>query len=84
MDTFRAGDIWILITTDLLSRGVDFRGVRLVINYDIPTTVASYIHRIGRTGRAGRDNGQALTFYTEEDVPYVRGIVGVNGEEWWC
>jgi len=77
MDSFRAGEVWILITTDLLSRGVDFRGVRLVINYDIPTSVASYIHRIGRTGRAGRDNGQALTYFTEEDVPYVRGIVGV-------
>ncbi|KAK6350318.1 RNA-dependent ATPase rok1 [Orbilia brochopaga] len=77
MDSFRAGEIWVLITTDLLSRGVDFRGVNLVINYDIPTSVASYIHRIGRTGRAGREGGMAITYYTEEDVKYVRGIVGV-------
>ncbi|KAK6508111.1 RNA-dependent ATPase rok1 [Arthrobotrys conoides] len=77
MDSFRAGEIWVLITTDLLSRGVDFRGVSLVINYDIPTSVASYIHRVGRTGRAGREGGMAITYYTEEDVKYVRGIVGV-------
>ncbi|KAK6333546.1 RNA-dependent ATPase rok1 [Orbilia javanica] len=77
MDSFRAGEIWVLITTDLLSRGVDFRGVNLVINYDIPTSVASYIHRVGRTGRAGREGGMAITYYTEEDVKYVRGIVGV-------
>ncbi|KAK6533294.1 RNA-dependent ATPase rok1 [Orbilia ellipsospora] len=77
MDSFRAGEIWVLITTDLLSRGVDFRGVNLVINYDIPTSVAGYIHRIGRTGRAGREGGMAVTYYTEEDVKYVRGIVGV-------
>ncbi|KAF3902998.1 hypothetical protein ABW20_dc0107253 [Dactylellina cionopaga] len=77
MDSFRAGEIWVLITTDLLSRGVDFRGVSLVINYDIPTSIASYIHRIGRTGRAGREDGMAVTYYTEEDVKYVRGIVGV-------
>ncbi|EPS43690.1 hypothetical protein H072_2296 [Dactylellina haptotyla CBS 200.50] len=77
MELFRAGEIWVLITTDLLSRGVDFRGVNLVINYDIPTSVASYIHRIGRTGRAGREGGMAITYYTEDDVKYVRGIVGV-------
>ncbi|RVD86652.1 uncharacterized protein DFL_004916 [Arthrobotrys flagrans] len=77
MDSFRAGEIWVLITTDLLSRGVDFRGVNLVINYDIPTSVASYIHRVGRTGRAGREGGMAITYYTEEDVKYVRGIVAV-------
>ncbi|EWC48686.1 hypothetical protein DRE_01908 [Drechslerella stenobrocha 248] len=77
IDSFRAGEIWVLITTDLLSRGMDFRGVNLVINYDIPTSVASYIHRVGRTGRAGREGGVAVTYYTEEDVKYVRGIVGV-------
>ena len=54
MSNFRAGKTWILITTDLLSRGIDFRGVNGVVNYDIPTTAASYVHRAGRTGRAGR------------------------------
>ena len=77
MTNFRAGKIWILITTDLLSRGVDFRGVNGVVNYDIPTTTASYIHRAGRTGRAGRSGGVCVTLYTKEDVKYLRGIVGV-------
>jgi ATP-dependent RNA helicase DDX52/ROK1 len=77
MKRFRLGEVWILITTDLLSRGMDFRGVRMVINYDIPTSVAAYIHRVGRTGRAGSDGGQAVTYYTKEDIAYVRGIANV-------
>ena len=47
--------IWFLICTDLLARGVDFKGVALVINFDLPLSTAVYIHRIGRTGRAGRE-----------------------------
>jgi ATP-dependent RNA helicase DDX52/ROK1 len=77
MSRFRAGEIWILITTDILSRGVDFRGVNGVVNYDIPNSSASYIHRVGRTGRAGRDGGVAVTFYTKEDVPYVKNVANV-------
>lgn len=77
MARFRRGDVWVLITTDLLARGVDFRGVRLVVNYDIPTTVVAYIHRVGRTGRAGAENGSAVTYYTKEDVGYVKGIANV-------
>lgn len=71
MTNFRLGKIWILITTDLLSRGIDFRGVNGVVNYDIPTTSASYVHRAGRTGRAGREGGVCITFYTKEDVMYL-------------
>lgn len=77
MQNFRLGKIWILITTDLLSRGIDFRGVNAVINYDIPTTSASYVHRAGRTGRAGREGGTCVTFYTKDDVNYLRPIVNV-------
>jgi ATP-dependent RNA helicase DDX52/ROK1 len=77
MQNFRLGKIWILITTDLLSRGVDFRGVNVVINYDIPTTVAGYVHRAGRTGRAGREGGVCVSFYTKEDIRYVKGIANV-------
>jgi ATP-dependent RNA helicase DDX52/ROK1 len=77
MTRFRAGDIWILITTDLLSRGVDFRGINGVVNYDIPNSAAAYIHRVGRTGRAGREGGVAVTFYTKEDVQFVKGIANV-------
>ncbi|KAI1090322.1 P-loop containing nucleoside triphosphate hydrolase protein [Rostrohypoxylon terebratum] len=74
---FRAGEIWILITTDLLMRGIDFRGVNGVINYDIPTSAAAYVHRVGRTGRAGHEGGVAVTFYTTEDVAYLKSIANV-------
>ncbi|KAK5095840.1 RNA-dependent ATPase rok1 [Exophiala xenobiotica] len=80
MHNVRAGKIWILITTDLLSRGIDFRGVNGVVNYDIPTTSASYVHRAGRTGRAGRNGGVCVTFYTREDVRYLRPIANVIGK----
>ena len=77
MAGFRKGEIWVIITTDLLSRGVDFRGVNGVVNYDIPNTGASYIHRAGRTGRAGREGGIAVTLYTKEDIPYVKNIANI-------
>ncbi|KAL3425138.1 ATP-dependent RNA helicase rok1 [Phlyctema vagabunda] len=77
MTRFRNGEIWILITTDILSRGVDFRGINGVVNYDVPNSGASYIHRVGRTGRAGRDGGVAVTFYTKEDIPYVKNIANI-------
>ncbi|KAH8649489.1 P-loop containing nucleoside triphosphate hydrolase protein [Tricladium varicosporioides] len=77
MSRFRNGEIWILITTDILSRGVDFRGINGVVNYDVPNSGASYIHRVGRTGRAGRDGGVAVTFYTKEDIPYVKNIANI-------
>lgn len=77
MAGFRKGKIWVLITTDLLSRGVDFRGLNGVVNFDIPNTGASYVHRVGRTGRQGRKGGVAVTFYTKEDIPYVKSIANV-------
>ena len=77
MAGFRKGEIWILITTDLLSRGIDFRGINGVVNYDIPNTSASYIHRVGRTGRQGRQGGVAVTLYTKEDIPYVKNVANV-------
>ncbi|KIW90047.1 uncharacterized protein Z519_09478 [Cladophialophora bantiana CBS 173.52] len=77
MQNFRQGKVWVLITTDVLSRGVDFRGVNVVVNYDIPTTVAGYVHRAGRTGRGGRQGGVCVSFYTKEDIAYVKGIANV-------
>ena len=77
MARFRKGEIWILITTDLLSRGVDFRGINGVVNYDIPNTSASYVHRAGRTGRQGRGGGVAVTLYTKEDIAYLKNIANV-------
>ena len=77
MTRFRNGEIWVLITTDVLSRGVDFRGMNGVVNYDVPNSGAAYIHRVGRTGRAGREGGVAVTLYTKEDIPYVRNIANI-------
>jgi ATP-dependent RNA helicase DDX52/ROK1 len=77
MTRFRKGEIWVLITTDLLSRGVDFRGVNGVVNYDIPTSSAAYVHRVGRTGRAGRTGGVAVTLYSKEDIPYMKHVANV-------
>lgn len=73
---FRSGEIWVLICTDLMARGIDFKGVNMVVNYDLPTSAVSYIHRIGRTGRAG-NRGMAVTFFTEADMPNVRSIANV-------
>ena len=50
----RLGKTWVLVATDLLGRGMDFAGVRTVVNYDFPRSTTDYVHRIGRTGRAGR------------------------------
>lgn len=77
MTRFRKGEIWVLITTDLLSRGVDFRGVNGVVNYDLPTSSAAYVHRVGRTGRANREGGVAVTLYSKEDIPYLKHVVNV-------
>lgn len=71
---FRTGQIWVLISTELMARGLDFKGVSLVINYDFPQTVQSYIHRIGRTGRAGRA-GESVTYFTNDDAPYLKTYV---------
>ncbi|XP_048021851.1 probable ATP-dependent RNA helicase DDX52 [Megalobrama amblycephala] len=76
VNSFRSGKIWVLICTALLARGIDFKGVNLVINYDFPTSAVEYIHRIGRTGRAGH-KGKAITFFTEDDKPLLRSIATV-------
>lgn len=73
---FREGEIWILIATELLSRGIDFQGVSLVINYDFPQSIQSYIHRIGRTGRAG-NYGKAVTFFSKDDSKYLKSVASV-------
>lgn len=77
MRRFRLGEIWVLITTDVLARGVDFAGVNGVVNYDVPSSAAVYVHRAGRTGRAGREGGIAVTFYTKEDIPFVKSVANV-------
>merc|ERR1712142_230507 len=73
MREFRSGSSRVLITTDLLARGIDVQQVSLVINYDLPTNGENYIHRIGRSGRFGR-KGVAINFVTEEDKRMMADI----------
>jgi translation initiation factor 4A len=73
MREFRSGSSRVLITTDLLARGIDVQQVSLVINYDLPTNRENYIHRIGRSGRFGR-KGVAINFVTGDDVRNMREI----------
>jgi ATP-dependent RNA helicase DDX23/PRP28 len=67
LDSFKSGNIDVLIATDVMSRGIDIEGVKLVVNYDMPNNIEDYKHRIGRTGRAGKD-GLAISFLTREDT----------------
>lgn len=73
MHRFRSGETRILISTDLLSRGIDIQQVSLVINFDVPNNPESYIHRIGRSGRYGR-KGVAINFVTGYDVRRMEEI----------
>ncbi|XP_057272226.1 eukaryotic initiation factor 4A-I-like [Pezoporus wallicus] len=73
MREFRSGSSRVLITTDLLARGIDVQQVSLVINYDLPTNRENYIHRIGRGGRFGR-KGVAINLVTDEDRRALRDI----------
>jgi translation initiation factor 4A len=73
MREFRSGSSRVLITTDLLARGIDVQQVSLVINYDLPTNRENYIHRIGRGGRFGR-KGVAINFVTEDDKRTLQDI----------
>ena len=73
MKEFRSGSSRILISTDLLARGIDVQQVSLVINYDLPANKENYIHRIGRGGRFGR-KGVAINFVTNKDVGMMREI----------
>lgn len=73
MKAFRDAKIQIMVASDLAARGLDVEGVTHVLNYDIPHDVDWYVHRIGRTGRAGND-GIAVTFYTAEEVKWLRNI----------
>lgn len=73
MKEFRTGSSRVLITTDLLARGIDVQQVSLVINYDLPVTKENYIHRIGRSGRFGR-KGVAINFIAGEDAAKLKEI----------
>ncbi len=70
---FRAADVPVLVTTDVGSRGLDIPEVAMVINWDCPRRADDYVHRVGRTARAGR-GGLAITIVTERDVELVKSI----------
>ena len=68
---FREGEVDVLVATDVLARGIDVPEVSYVVNFDVPADAEDYIHRIGRTGRAG-ESGWAITFVTEDDYLSLR------------
>jgi ATP-dependent RNA helicase RhlE len=70
---FKSGKVKILIATDIAARGIDVSGVSHVINFDLPNVAEQYVHRIGRTARAGAA-GVAIAFCAEDERPYLKGI----------
>ncbi len=76
---FRDGKVDVIVATDVLARGIDVSDVRYVINFDVPVESVDYIHRIGRTGRAG-EKGWALTIVTGQDVGEFYQIEGLMGQ----
>ncbi|MCB2103440.1 MAG: C-terminal helicase domain-containing protein, partial [Rhodobacteraceae bacterium] len=70
---FRDGTVTILVATDVAARGIDIPGVAYVINYDLPEVPDNYVHRIGRTARAGRE-GEAIAFCTPDEADQLRDI----------
>jgi ATP-dependent RNA helicase DeaD len=79
IDAFRSGDLRVLIATNVAARGLDIPDITHVVNYDIPQNPEEYIHRIGRTARAGK-RGVALTFVSEWDQPYLEAIQAQVGD----
>ena len=77
MNKFRNGNIGILVATDVAARGLDINGVDLVINYDVPQNNDDYIHRIGRTARAGK-TGFAFTLVSKDEIPRFNNILKSN------
>ncbi|EFX00649.1 ATP-dependent RNA helicase [Grosmannia clavigera kw1407] len=74
LESFRRGEVQFLLASDLASRGLDIKGVETVINYEVPKNLDDYIHRIGRTARAGR-RGLAVTIVSEKDRKFVKEVV---------
>ena len=78
LENFKSGRTRVIVATDIAARGIDIRGLGIVINYDLPDVAETYVHRIGRTGRAG-ETGEALTFCTQEERPMVADIQKLTG-----
>ena len=80
LSNFKSGKTKVMIATDIAARGIDINQLEMVINYDLPDTAETYVHRIGRTGRAGH-SGRALTFCSQEELPMVNDIQKLTGRK---
>lgn len=78
LDAFKRGDIKTILATDVAARGIDVDGITMVINYDIPDDMDSFIHRIGRTGRIGR-SGEAWSLVARDDEAQLSRIIATYG-----
>ncbi|MGB0200381.1 MAG: DEAD/DEAH box helicase [Candidatus Poseidoniaceae archaeon] len=78
LDSFKSGDTKTIIATDVAARGIDVDGITLVVNYDVPDDMDSFIHRIGRTGRIGRE-GQAWSLVSKNDTGQLSRIIATYG-----
>ncbi|RPF70640.1 DEAD/DEAH box helicase [Aurantiacibacter spongiae] len=78
LDRFKSGDVNILVASDVAARGLDIKGVSHVFNYDTPWHPDDYVHRIGRTGRAG-NKGRAFTFVAEDDAENIANVEKLTG-----
>jgi ATP-dependent RNA helicase RhlE len=80
MEAFKEGNVRVLVTTDVASRGIDIPKVSHVINFDVPIIYEDYVHRIGRTGRA-KEIGEAITFMTMAEEYHIKKIEGIIKQE---
>jgi ATP-dependent RNA helicase DeaD len=80
VELFRAGDLDVLIATNVAARGLDIPEITHVVNFDVPQNAEEYVHRIGRTGRAGRE-GKAITFVGEWEVDDFQRLVEEFGDD---
>ncbi|MEM6298066.1 MAG: DEAD/DEAH box helicase, partial [Bacteroidota bacterium] len=80
LNNFKEGKVKILVATDIAARGIDIEKLRHVINYDIPNEPETYVHRIGRSGRAGED-GIAISMVEPEENAYIRSIEKLIGQK---
>ena len=80
LSDFKEGKTMVIVATDIAARGIDIQDLGVVINYDLPDVPETYVHRIGRTGRAG-NTGVAFSFCSQEDTPMLRSIQKLTGKK---
>jgi ATP-dependent RNA helicase DDX5/DBP2 len=76
LNDFKSGRLQVIVATDVASRGLDVKDIGMVVNYDFPTQIEDYIHRIGRTGRAGA-TGSSYTFVTGKNAHYGKDLIKI-------